>query len=92
MLVVAPGPRTFDDLDGLVGLARERKAPLVAITDRLDLLSTAEAGLPLPPNVPEWLSPLVAAIPGQLWALGLSLARGMQPDAPPGLSKVTHTR
>lgn len=92
VLVVAPGPRTFDDLDGIVGLARERKVPLVAITDREELLKQADVGLPLPPGVPEWLSPLVAAIPGQLWALGLSLARGMQPDAPPGLSKITHTR
>ena len=92
VLVVAPGPRQFDDLDGIVALAREREAPLVAISDRPELLDAANVGLPLPANVPEWLSPLVAAIPGQLWALGLSLARGVQPDAPPGLSKVTHTR
>ncbi len=92
VLVVAPGPRTFEDLDGIVALARERGAPLVALTDRADLLMRADVALPLPPDLPEWLSPLVAAIPGQLWALGLSLARGMQPDAPPGLSKVTHTR
>lgn len=91
VLVVAPGPRTFEDLDGLVRLARERGAPLIAITDRADLKEAADVALPLPPGVPEWLSPLVAAVPGQLWALGLSLARGMQPDAPPGLSKVTHT-
>jgi glucosamine--fructose-6-phosphate aminotransferase (isomerizing) len=48
--------------------------------------------MPLPPDIPEWLSPLVAVVPGQIWALGLSLARGMQPDAPRGLSKVTRTR
>ncbi|HET7293067.1 MAG TPA: SIS domain-containing protein [Vicinamibacteria bacterium] len=91
VLVVAPGPRTFEDLEGLVRLARERGAPLVAITDRPDLQQAANVALPLPAGVPEWLSPLVAAVPGQLWALGLSLVRGMQPDAPPGLSKVTHT-
>jgi glucosamine--fructose-6-phosphate aminotransferase (isomerizing) len=31
-------------------------------------------------------------VPGQLWALGLSLARGRDPDAPRGLSKITRTR
>ena len=30
--------------------------------------------------------------PGQLFALGLCLARGMDPDAPRGLRKVTLTR
>ena len=36
-------------------------------------------------------TPLTAVVPGQLWALGLALARGRQPDAPRGLSKVTLT-
>ena len=54
-------------------------------------LDAAEVAMPLP-DTPEWLSPIVAVVPGQLWALGLSLARGRHPDAPPGLSKVTLTR
>ena len=91
VLAVAPGPRVFDDLDGLVRLTREKGAPLVVISDRGELLEQADIAMPLP-AMPEWLSPIVAVIPGQLFALGLSLARGMQPDAPPGLSKVTHTR
>jgi glucosamine--fructose-6-phosphate aminotransferase (isomerizing) len=91
VLAVAPGPRVFDDLDGLVRLTRDNGAPLVAISDRQDLLSQADIAMPLP-AMPEWLSPIVAVMPGQIFALGLSLARGMQPDAPPGLSKVTHTR
>jgi glucosamine 6-phosphate synthetase-like amidotransferase/phosphosugar isomerase protein len=31
-------------------------------------------------------------VPGQLFALGLCQARGMDPDAPRGLRKVTLTR
>lgn len=92
VLAVAPGQRSFDDLDGVMRLAREREAPLVAISDRPEILEAAEVALPLPAGTPEWLSPIVAVVPGQLWALGLSLARGMDPDAPPGLSKVTQTR
>ncbi len=91
VLAVAPGPRVFDDLDGLVRLTRDNGAPLIAISDRAEVLSQADIALPLP-AMPEWLSPIVAVMPGQIFALGLSLARGMQPDAPPGLSKVTHTR
>lgn len=91
ILVIAPGPRAFEDLDQVVRVARERKAPVIAISDRPAILDSAEVAMPLPPGTPEWLSPLVAVVPGQLWALGLSLARGWRPDAPLGLSKVTRT-
>lgn len=91
LLVVAPGPRVFEDLDAVVRLARDEHVPVVALSDRPEILSQADVALGLP-AMPEWLSPIVAVVPGQLWALGLSLARGRQPDAPRGLSKVTHTR
>ena len=92
VLLAAPGPRAFEDLDAVVGLARETKAPLVAISERPEILAAGEVSMPLPAGVPEWLSPLVAVVPGQLFALGLCLARGMDPDAPHGLRKVTLTR
>jgi glutamine---fructose-6-phosphate transaminase (isomerizing) len=91
VMVVSPG-RAFGDLDGVLALAREQGAPFIAISDRPEILSSADIALPLAAGVPEWLSPLVAVVPGQMWALGFSLARGLQPDAPRGLTKVTHTR
>jgi glutamine---fructose-6-phosphate transaminase (isomerizing) len=55
----------------------------------------APASLPrrliLPPGVPEELSPLVAVIPAQLLALELALVKGLDPDRPLGLSKITRT-
>src|SRR5262245_29628383 len=91
VLIAALGPRSFEDLEDVVRLVQERKARLLAITDRPSLLAAAEVAMPVPESL-EWLSPIVAVVPGQLWALGLSLARGRHPDAPPGLSKVTLTR
>jgi glutamine---fructose-6-phosphate transaminase (isomerizing) len=92
VMVVAPGPRAFDDLDGVVDRVRETHGPLIAVSERKEILQRADVPMPLPDGTPEWLSPLVAVVPGQLWALGLSLARGRHPDAPRGLSKVTLTR
>jgi glucosamine--fructose-6-phosphate aminotransferase (isomerizing) len=92
MLVVAPGAQRFEDLDAVVALARQRGAPLIALSDDEALLAQADAALRVPPGTPDWLSPLVTIGPGQLWALGLARARGLEPDAPRGLSKVTLTR
>ena len=47
-------------------------------------------GIALP--LPEWLTPISYIVPGQLFALYLSLARGHDPDQPRGLKKVTVTR
>ncbi len=67
------------------------KAELVVISDDSTLLQGAQLPLRITSGLPEWLSPLVAVIPGQLFALNLALARGLDPDAPAGLHKVTET-
>jgi glutamine---fructose-6-phosphate transaminase (isomerizing) len=48
--------------------------------------------LPLPPDLPEALGPLATILPGQLLAEAVARRRGYDPDAPPGLHKVTLTR
>jgi glucosamine--fructose-6-phosphate aminotransferase (isomerizing) len=48
--------------------------------------------LPLPAELPEALASLATILPGQLLAEAVSRRRGYDPDAPPGLRKVTLTR
>lgn len=50
-----------------------------------------EADLPLPAGTSEITAPVLATIRGQQLALAASLRRGLDPDAPAGLSKVTAT-
>ena len=47
--------------------------------------------LPLPAGVPEWLSPIVAILPAQLFAMHLAHTRDYDPDRPRALRKVTET-
>jgi glucosamine--fructose-6-phosphate aminotransferase (isomerizing) len=54
-------------------------------------LELARIPLPLAASLPEWLSPITAIIPGQLFGLHLALARDYDPDRPRGLHKVTET-
>jgi glucosamine--fructose-6-phosphate aminotransferase (isomerizing) len=43
--------------------------------------------VPMPPLAV--LSPLLSVVPGQLLAWALALAKGLDPDRPAGLNKIT---
>jgi glutamine---fructose-6-phosphate transaminase (isomerizing) len=46
----------------------------------------------VPVAIDELLSPIAYIVPAQLFALHLAQAKGIDPDAPRGLNKVTLTR
>jgi glutamine---fructose-6-phosphate transaminase (isomerizing) len=88
---IAPSGAVYENLVEFTARIKREGARLIAISDREEFLKTAEAGLKLPNNIPEWLSPLAAIVPGQLFALHLTLAKGHAVDRPRSLSKVTRT-
>jgi glucosamine--fructose-6-phosphate aminotransferase (isomerizing) len=91
LFVVAPSSKVEGDLDEIVTLGRKRGASIMTLSDREEILAESTAALRMPAGVPEWVSPIVAVVPGQLWAQAFAIARGEAPDAPRGLSKVTLT-
>jgi len=91
-LVVAPSGKMFSTMRAFSLELKSRGADLLIISDECALLDEAVTPLPLPKDIPEWLSPIVAVVPGQLFALHLTLTKGNDPDQPKGLQKVTITR
>ena len=91
VVLVMPAGAAFDDMLDLGRDLQRRGAELLVITDAAAAHSLAATVLPLAAPVPEWLSPITAIIPGQVLALHLTLARGLNPDVPRGLRKVTRT-
>jgi glucosamine--fructose-6-phosphate aminotransferase (isomerizing) len=92
VLLVASSGRVLDDLESLTELLEDRRAELIAISDDPEVLDRVRTPLSLPAGVPEWVSPMVSVVPGQLFAVALARTRGLDPDQPRGLSKVTETR
>lgn len=91
VLIIAPRGRVLDDMLDVARQLKARGADLTVISDVADVLAFARAPLALPVSLSEWLSPLVAVVPGQLLAYHLTAAKGYDPDHPRGLTKVTKT-
>ena len=91
VFVVAPAGVASEELAALVADLRGRGAEILLISNDSSLLAQARLAMPLPANVPEWLTPMVAVLPGQLFSLALAREKGLDPDRPQGLSKVTET-
>ncbi len=90
-IVIAPSGAVLPEMQTFIRLLRQREAEAVVISDDQATLDLGRTRLPLPHDVPEWLSPLTAIVPGQLLALYLADARDYDPDHPRGLRKVTET-
>lgn len=91
VLLLMPAGASFDDMFDLAHDLRQRGAELLVISESPQALELAKTPLPIAVPVPEWLSPLVTVLPGQQMALSLALAKGLNPDLPRGLQKVTKT-
>jgi glutamine---fructose-6-phosphate transaminase (isomerizing) len=72
--------------------AREAGATIIASGNAADAIPRSDYVLPSPPVASPLLAPLLSIVPGQLFASALARARGLDPDAPRGLSKVTLAR
>ncbi len=90
-LLVMPAGRAFDDMLDLAHELQRLGAELLVISDDAQALELATTPLPLAVPVAEWLSPIPAVLPGQTLALRLALAKGLDPDAPRAIHKVTRT-
>ena len=84
-LVVALQGPTEPDVDRLIDELVARSAPYWTIGDR------ADADIPIAHGLPEPMAAILAVVRLQQLALGLSLDRGIDPDRPHQLSKITYT-
>jgi len=91
VIIIAPYGAIFEDVKELLDRLRDLEAETLIISDDNEVLGAAHLPLPVPTGLPEWLTPLVTVLPGQLFALNLTIQKGLNPDQPEGLTKVTET-
>jgi glucosamine--fructose-6-phosphate aminotransferase (isomerizing) len=89
---IASDDETLAPVQEAAARTREMGATLVASGTAADRIEGAAYRVPVPKPTPALLSPLLSVVPGQLFAWALARSRGLDPDAPHGLAKVTLAR
>jgi glutamine---fructose-6-phosphate transaminase (isomerizing) len=92
LATVRPGPTAASLIALLERLRDDLDAEVAVVSDQADALALARWPFALGDGTPEWLGPIVSIVIGQLHALHLTHARGLDPEQPRNLNKVTRTR
>lgn len=90
ILFACPGPM-MSGVKLLAQRLRELRAETVVITSDEELAGMCSRTVRMLPEISEFLAPIPYIVPGQLFAALLAEAKGLDPDAPRSLSKVTRT-
>jgi glucosamine--fructose-6-phosphate aminotransferase (isomerizing) len=91
VILFAPPGVMLPGVKNLIQRLRELKAETLAITSDLDAAAMCSRSIIMPREIDEFLAPIPYIVPGQLFAALLAEAKGLDPDAPRSLSKVTRT-
>lgn len=89
---IASDDATLPAVVEAVERAREAGATIIASGNAADAIPGADYVLPSPATASPLLAPFLSILPGQIFAGALARARGLDPDAPRGLQKVTLAR
>lgn len=91
VMLFAPPGVMLDGTKDLIRRLQELRADTLAITGDIETATMCSRSIIMPRDIDEFLAPIPYIIPAQLFAALLAEAKGLNPDQPRSLSKVTRT-
>lgn len=91
VILFAPPGEMLPGVKSLIERLRELHADTLAITSDIESAGLCTRSIVMPREIDEFLAPIPYIVPGQLFAALLAEAKGLNPDSPRSLSKVTRT-
>ena len=91
VILFAPPGVMLQGTRDLIRRLRELRADTLTITADLDAAAMCSRSIIMPREIDEFVAPIPYIIPAQLFAALLAEAKGLDPDKPRSLSKVTRT-
>lgn len=92
VFVYAPKGPSMNDMVEMLNKLKDKNAEMVIISNNPEILGMGATSFRIPDTENDILSPFLNVAVAQMFACQLSLARGLNPDSPRGLNKVTITR
>ena len=91
VILFAPPGKMLAGVKSLIDRLAELHADTLTITSDLAAARSCTRSIIMPREIDEFLAPIPYIVPGQLFAALLAEAKGLDPDSPRSLSKVTRT-
>jgi glucosamine--fructose-6-phosphate aminotransferase (isomerizing) len=91
VILFAPPGVMLQGTKELIGRLQELRADTLTITSDLETASMCSRSIIMSREIDEFLAPIPYIVPAQMFAALLAEAKGLDPDAPRSLSKVTRT-
>lgn len=92
IFVLAPSGPSLNDLQAMIEKLQQNQAELVIISNQKELLAQGACSFAIPDTDNDAISPFLNVVVAQMFACQLALVKGLNPDSPRGLNKVTITK
>lgn len=92
VMLIAPKGESTKDMAEMRDKLLSVDAKVIVMTNDKSIAQGATDAIILPVDGSDYVTPFYNVVASQLWACFMSVARGLNPDAPRGLKKVTITK
>jgi glucosamine--fructose-6-phosphate aminotransferase (isomerizing) len=92
VFVLAPAGPSLKDIQMMIEKLQQDQAELVVISNHKELLAQGTGSFVIPETENDVISPFFNVVVAQMFACQLALVKGLDPDNPRGLNKVTITK
>jgi glucosamine--fructose-6-phosphate aminotransferase (isomerizing) len=92
VVMYIPGGPCYDDVLSMAKRLKESDIELIVVSDRQEALDLGTTAFKIPEIGNDIISPFYNVIVAQMFAMRLALAKGLDPDSPRGLKKITVTK
>lgn len=92
VIIFAPDGPSINDVSSMINKLKSENIETIVVSNRKDILDLGTTSFSIPETSNDIISPFFNVIIAQMFACKLALAKGLNPDSPRGLKKVTVTK
>lgn len=92
VIMFAPEGPSLKDVTGMADRLKQDNLELIVVSNKKEILEMGACALPIPETKNDMVSPFFNVVVAQMFACKLAVAKGLDPDNPRQLKKVTITK